>query len=50
MFHTMYCVSYNTDCIRYNIPSLDLTRGKPQAPSSSFLAFLILSRSSYIII
>ena len=24
--------------------------GKPQAPSSSFLAFLIVSRSSYIII
>ena len=26
------------------------TRGKPQAPSSSFLAFLIVSRSRYIII
>ena len=26
------------------------TRGKPQAPSSSFLAFLIVSRSSYRII
>ena len=27
-----------------------LTRGKPQAPSSSFLAFLVVSRSSFIII
>ena len=26
------------------------TRSKPQAPSSSFLPFLIVSRSSYIII
>ena len=29
---------------------LELTRSKPQAPSSSFLAFLIVSRPSYIII
>ena len=32
-----------------NVIDLLLTRGKPQAPPSSFLAFLIVLRASYII-
>ena len=34
----------------FNILISSTIRGKPQAPYSSFLAFLIASRSSYIII
>ena len=30
-----------------SLVNVDLTRGKPQIPSSSFLGFLIVSRSSY---
>ena len=30
-----------------SLVNVDLTRGKPQIPSRSFLGFLIVSRSSY---
>ena len=42
------CFENNT--LRLNRKRTTKTRGKPQAPSSSYLAFLIVSRSSYIII